>query len=84
MTTGSDVTSCSYRCPCEDNQCRVVVDDEEQFKEQPTNICEITYELEEWKKRELQTSCLVITPFHLIRTMCETRDQIGPLAFLLS
>ena len=47
MTTGSDVTSCSYRCPCEDNQCRVdVVDDEQQFRVEPANICEITYQLE--------------------------------------
>ena len=45
---GSGVTSCSYQCPCKDNQCQVVVvDDKQQFEKQPANICEITYELTE-------------------------------------
>ena len=45
LLNGSDVSiSCQYACPCEADACdMVVLDKRDTIRQQPGNICEITF-----------------------------------------
>ena len=45
VTTGNDISTCIYDCPCSENGCRIaLVDHIEDYQKYSSDICEIEFQ----------------------------------------